>query len=333
MDDEKDAWQVLSTTYELMGQTARSFTAYKNYITLRDSVYNVDKAKQLVRIDLQSGFSRKQLADSIKQDDATKVLRLRLQKQQAYTYGGFIGLALVLLLSFFIYRNYDQQKKANRTISKANAAIQKEKQVSETLLLNILPEEVAQELKDAGKVHAKSYEHVTVVFTDFVNFTSAGEHLSPQQLVAELDTCFQAFDMIVGKYNIEKIKTVGDAYLAVSGLPHQNPDHASDIVSAAIEIRDYMAERRRSMGDRTFEVRIGIHSGSVVAGIVGLKKFAYDIWGDTVNTAARMEQNSEPGKINISEATYVLLKGQFNCVYRGKIEAKNKGVIDMYFVT
>jgi len=330
--DEKDAWEVLSNTYGQMNETAKSFDAYRHFISLRDSVYNVDKAKELVRIDLQSGFGRKQLTDSLKQDEARKVFRLRLQKQRAYTYGGFAGLLLVLLLLFFIYRNYNQQKKANKIISNTKERIQKEKQVSEALLLNILPEEVAQELKTAGKVHAKLYDEVTVLFTDFVNFTKAGERLSPQLLVAELDTCFQAFDEIISKYNIEKIKTVGDAYLAVSGLPHANPAHASDIVKAAIEIRDYMLARHQQIGDLTFEIRIGINSGSVVAGIVGLKKFAYDIWGDTVNTAARMEQYGAPGKINISETTYLLLKGAFTCQYRGKIEAKNKGTIDMYFV-
>jgi len=333
LDDEKEAWSALSNTYEQTNQTGKAFDAYRHFIALRDSVYNVDKAKEMVRMDLQSEFNRKQLTDSLKQDEAKKEFNLRLQKQRAYTYGGFGGLLLFFLLSFFIFRNYSQQKKANKVISKANATIQKEKQVSETLLLNILPEDVAQELKSAGKVHAKLYEDVTVLFTDFVNFTQAGERFTPQQLVAELDACFQAFDEIIGKYNIEKIKTVGDAYLAVSGLPLANPGHAADMVAAAIDIRDFMIARKQKIGDLTFGVRIGINSGSVVAGIVGLKKFAYDIWGDTVNTASRMEQNSEPGKINISESTYLLLKGRFNCKYRGKIEAKNKGMIDMYFVS
>jgi adenylate cyclase len=332
MTDERDAWFALSSTYEKMNQTDKAFDAFKHFIALRDSVYNVDKAKEMVRIDLKSQFGREHLADSVKQDEEKKVYHLSLQRQRTFTYGGFGGLLLVLLLSFFIYRNYSQQKKANKIISKANASIQKEKQVSETLLLNILPEEVAQELKDAGKVHAKLYDQVTVMFTDFVNFTEAGGRLSPQQLVAELDACFQAFDEIIGKYNIEKIKTVGDAYLCVSGLPHANPNHAANIVSAAVEIRDFMIKRKEELGDMTFGIRIGINSGNVVAGIVGIKKFAYDIWGDTVNIAARMEQNSEPGKVNISESTYLLLKGAFTCQYRGKIQAKNKGVIDMYFV-
>ena len=156
--------------------------------------------------------------------------------------------------------------------------------------------------------------------------------MTHQELVNELDECFKAFDNIIGKYNIEKIKTIGDAYLAVSGLPAPQVYHAENIVMAALEISAFMQERNKKLGDKTFRMRIGIHSGNVIAGIVGLKKFAYDIWGDTVNIAARMEQNSEPGKINISEATYELIKYKFNCTYRGEIEAKNKGKLGMYFV-
>jgi adenylate cyclase len=148
-----------------------------------------------------------------------------------------------------------------------------------------------------------------------------------------LHTCFKAFDEITGKYNIEKIKTVGDAYLAVAGLPTADPKHAENTVKAAEEINQYMAERLGKLGrERTFEIRIGVHSGSVVAGIVGIKKFAYDVWGDTVNTAARMEQNCEAGKKNISEATYQLVKDKISCAYRGEIDAKGKGQLKMYYV-
>jgi adenylate cyclase len=170
-----------------------------------------------------------------------------------------------------------------------------------------------------------------VLFTDFVNFTEAGERFSPQALVAELHTCFKAFDIIVSKYNIEKIKTVGDAYLAVSGLPNANPAHAREVVMAALEIRDFIAERRKQLGDQTFDIRIGVNSGTVVAGIVGVKKFAYDIWGDTVNIAARIEQYSDPGKINISQSTYELVKDTFTCTDRGEIDAKHKGKLRMYY--
>lgn len=217
-------------------------------------------------------------------------------------------------------------------IEQQHTALKIEKKKTDDLLLNILPEEIAEELKQKGTSEAKFFDHVTVLFTDFVNFTKAGERMSPQELVDELHACFKAFDNICSKYNIEKIKTIGDAYLAVCGLPVADVNHAVNVTNAALEILWFMKARRESRGDKTFEIRIGIHSGSVVAGIVGVKKFAYDIWGDTVNTAARMEQHSEAGKINASEATYELIKDNFACTPRGKITAKNKGEMNMYFV-
>jgi adenylate cyclase len=208
-----------------------------------------------------------------------------------------------------------------------------EKEKSDELLRNILPEEIAAELKATGSTPARHYDNVTVLFTDFVNFTKAGEQMSPQRLIDELHSCFKAFDEITSKYGIEKIKTIGDAYLAVAGLPKADPNHAEHAVRAALEMNAFMERRLIAMGNRhTFAIRIGVHSGSVVAGIVGVKKFAYDIWGDAVNTAARMEQSGVAGRVNVSEATYELLKDKYKFEYRGKIEAKNKGAMDMYFV-
>lgn len=208
-----------------------------------------------------------------------------------------------------------------------------EKRKSDELLLNILPSEVAEELKSTGATKARLYDEVTVMFTDFVDFTKAGEKMNPEELVAELDTCFKAFDAIISKHGIEKIKTIGDAYLAVCGLPNGEPLHAEKIALAALEITDFIARRRQVLGDKAFDIRVGLHSGPVVAGIVGVKKFAYDIWGDTVNTAARMQQGSEPGKINISETTHALLSNLFTIEDRGVVEAKNKGGLKMYFLT
>ncbi len=323
--DEKDAWEGLSSAYQQMNKPALAFEAYRHFISIRDSVYNVQKAHEINRIDIQAEYDRKTQLTAVQN-------KLDVEKQRIYTYTGFTGLALVLLLAFFIYRGYNHEKKANIAISTANVAITEEKQKADALLLNILPGNVAQELKTHGSVQARLFEHVTVMFTDFVNFTEAGERMSPQQLVEELHTCFKAFDQIIGNYNIEKIKTVGDAYVAASGLPDANPNHAADIVKAAIECRDFMLDRKRSLGDQTFAMRIGINSGTVVAGIVGVRKFAYDIWGDTVNTAARMEQYSEPDKINISQATRDLVKNEFTCTDRGEIDAKHKGKMRMYFV-
>lgn len=210
-----------------------------------------------------------------------------------------------------------------------------EKKKSDELLLNILPEETAEELKKSGVAKAKRYESVTVMFTDFQNFTKTSEQLPPEELVQEINRYYIVFDNIISKYNIEKIKTIGDSYMCVGGLPTPNGSHARDIVLAALEFQKFMLANKielSALGLRFFELRIGIHTGPVVAGIVGIKKFAYDIWGDTVNIASRMESSGEIGKVNISGATYELVKEQFQCFYRGKIEAKHKGQIDMYFV-
>jgi class 3 adenylate cyclase len=206
---------------------------------------------------------------------------------------------------------------------------------SEALLLNILPKEIAGELKTYGRAEAKHFDQVTVMFTDFKNFTGISEKLSPTELVAEIDTLFRAFDRIISRHPIEKIKTIGDSYMCAGGLPVPNNTHAFDVVNASLEILHFMQQHlqeRKKEGWEPFEIRIGVHTGPVVAGIVGEKKFAYDIWGDTVNLASRMETSGEAGKINISYSTYELIKDKFNCTYRGKINAKSKGETDMYFV-
>ncbi len=218
-----------------------------------------------------------------------------------------------------------------KEVEKQKEEAEKQYLRSEELLLNILPEEIAEELKLKGEVMAKQFHAVTVMFTDFVNFTGISQTLSPQSLVSEVHICYTEFDAIMERNGLEKIKTIGDAYLAVSGIPNSNEDHAANAVRAAIEIIAFIAKRKNEGG--LFDIRIGLNSGPIVAGIVGVKKFAYDIWGDTVNTAARMEQNSLPGKVNISGATYELVKNEFTFINRGKIQAKNKGEINMYFVS
>lgn len=210
-----------------------------------------------------------------------------------------------------------------------------EKEKSDELLLNILPYDIAMELKEKGSADAKKFENVTVLFTDFEGFSQIAEEMNAVDLVSEIDYCFKEFDRIIQKHNIEKIKTIGDAYMAVGGLPVTNKTHPIDVVNAALEIKEFMKShkiRKMNANQPVFEIRIGIHSGNVVAGIVGFKKFAYDIWGDTVNVASRMESSGEIGKVNISGTTYELVKSRFDCRHRGKIQAKNKGEIDMYFV-
>ena len=234
------------------------------------------------------------------------------------------GLVLLTVLISLIYRSARYQKKTN-------VIIRDEKSKSDKLLLNILPVEVAEELKEKGSTLAKYYEEVTVIFTDFVSFTKVSESLTPQELVNELNDCFSAFDRITSDHGIEKIKTIGDAYMAVAGLPSYRSDHAEKAILAAIELIDFIEKRRKSR-NFGFEIRIGIHSGPVIAGIVGTRKFAYDIWGDTVNIAARMESSGAAGKVNISETTYQLVKDRFSLEPRGKVMARNKGEMEMYFV-
>ena len=309
--------QYLSEAYELDENYKDALKNYKEYATMNDSVYSSQNDFRIKQAEHQHDLDLK--------DRDIKLAHLAVAKKQNEQVFLFAGIALLSLVVLIVLRNSNTQRKTNKLLST-------EKKRSDDLLLNILPSEVADELKEKGTAAAKYFDNVTVMFTDFVDFTKAGEKMSPQQLVDELHACFKAFDEIIRKYDIEKIKTVGDAYLAVSGLPLSNTDHAAIMVSAATEIMDFMKERKAVMGDKTFEVRIGIHSGNVVAGIVGVIKFAYDIWGDTVNTAARMEEHSEAGKINISQTTFDLVKNMFNCTYRGEITAKNKGEMSMYFV-
>jgi class 3 adenylate cyclase len=219
-------------------------------------------------------------------------------------------------------------------VKKSNKIIEAEKDRSENLLLNILPKETAEELKEKGRVEAKQFESVTVLFTDFKGFTRSSQNLSPSKLVKSVDYYFSKFDKIIEKYGLEKIKTIGDAYMCAGGLPFPTPGHPKKMILAATEIAAFVEEVKRSGDDSIvhFDIRIGINTGPVVAGVVGTKKFAYDIWGDTVNVAARMESNSEPGRVNISEYTYELVRDEFKCEYRGEIDVKNKGMMKMYFV-
>ncbi|MBE7410983.1 MAG: hypothetical protein HS129_02800 [Leptospiraceae bacterium] len=210
-----------------------------------------------------------------------------------------------------------------------------EKQKSENLLLNILPEDVATELKEKGFTEPVHFESVSVMFTDFKGFTKIAEILSPQELVKDLDTCFVQFDKITERFHLEKLKTIGDSYMAAGGIPRPNRTHAIDCVLAAFEIQSFMKamkEIKESQALPCWELRLGIHTGPLIAGVIGEKKFAYDVWGDTVNTASRMESSGSPGRINISQATYEIVKEYFECEYRGEVNAKNKGPVKMYYL-
>jgi ligand-binding sensor domain-containing protein/class 3 adenylate cyclase len=230
-----------------------------------------------------------------------------------------------------------EQKVQERTaeVVAQSKEIEGQKVEIEGLLLNILPREISEELKVNGKATARRHDEVSVLFTDMKGFTKAAEKMTPEELVYELDECFIGFDEITARFGIEKIKTIGDSYMCACGVPSRDPHHAVKSVLAAMEVRELMDKWRRereAAGKEPWILRIGIHSGPVVAGVVGKRKFAYDIWGDTVNTASRMESSGVPGEVNISGTTYGLIKEYFECEHRGQVEAKNKGAIDMYFV-
>lgn len=241
-----------------------------------------------------------------------------------------------ILLYVFVNLFETSRDRAHKQLELTNAALAIEQQKTESLLLNILPAEVAEELKATGHAEAHEFDQVTILFSDFKNFTSISEDMSPKELVEELNACFMAFDAIVGEHNVEKIKTIGDAYMAAAGLQKQGWRSAADVVLAGLRMQVFMQTRnaqRMAIHLPAFEMRIGIHTGTVVAGIVGVKKFQYDIWGDAVNTAARMEQNGAVGQVNVSNATYELLANddRFAFTARDKIEVKGKGDVRMHF--
>ena len=220
-------------------------------------------------------------------------------------------------------------------LSGARRALESEKARSDELLLNILPVKIADELKARNEVEPRHYDSVTIMFADFKGFTRFAEAAEPRTLVNDLDQYFSAFDEIIERHNLEKLKTIGDAYMCAGGLPEENRTHPVDACRAALEIQEFMAranKQREKMRLPQWELRIGLHTGSVMAGVVGRKKFTYDIWGDAVNVAARMESNGVAGRIALSESTYHRVKDQFECEHHGHIEAKNKGLLDMYFL-
>lgn len=256
-------------------------------------------------------------------------------ERNTYIIGG-LGILMLFFLGFSWWlarRSSQRLRLQNIKIEAQKNQIDNERSKSDRLLRNILPDEVAEELKVNGVAAPRLYDSVTVLFTDFVNFTKLSSGVEPQQIINELNECFLAFDEIIEKHRLEKIKTIGDAFMCAGGLPKPNNTHAKDAVRAAIEIAEWLKKRTESTPNTLFrEMRIGIHTGPVVAGVVGKHKFAYDIWGDAVNLAARLEEHGVPGKVNVSQATYEAIKDTFNCIPRGLKEVHNKGLVSMYFV-
>ncbi len=315
------------------------------------AISDLQQKEQLQELELARGEAEKKekereieglTKDKVLLTKEQEINRLELDKQETfrqfvYGLGALVGLILIMILSGLIYFKKANERLAqkNRQIEEQKQEIEEERIKSERLLLNILPEKTAQELKDKGYATPRQYPKVSVLFTDFRNFTSISADMSPEELIEELNIYFQTFDEIIDRHGLEKIKTIGDSYMCAGGIPMDNETNPIDAVKASLEMKAFVDQRaaeRQAKDLPYWQMRIGIHTGKVIAGVVGSKKFAYDIWGDTVNTASRLESNSEAGKINISAETYQLVEPYFDCTYRGKIAAKNKGDINMYFV-
>ena len=323
-DELMDIYQGLSTTYALNKDYNNAYIYKELYISQKDSLFNL-KTDDKIR-GLQFDFDLEKKEDKIGLlEKESQIQQLKEKKQQYFMYASTLVIFLIILLAIGLYRRYS-------FIRHTNQIIEEEKNRSDKLLHNILPEETAMELKQNGKVQAKKFDSVTVLFTDFKGFTHFAKDLTPEELVSSVDFYFSKFDEIMEKYGMEKIKTIGDAYMAAGGLPFETNDHPFKMILAAFEIAEFIEETKQNNDLTSFDIRIGINTGAIVAGVVGIHKFAYDIWGDTVNVASRMETLSYPGRINISENTYELVKDVFTCKYRGEIEVKNRGMMKIYFV-
>ena len=327
--------QVQAQTQEVLTKQEETITQISQQKLKSDSVAQT-KARMLETMDAAQALDSF-LLEKQKRIIADQQAEAERNQQKAESDRNILlmAIAFVLVLAALFYLRYRAKRRTANDLSAKNKIIEEEQKRSDELLLNILPPAIAQELKTKKKVAARKYDQATVMFVDFTGFTRLSEILSPEELVHELDYCFTNFDRIISQHHIEKIKTVGDAYICASGLSDKNAT-PTDMVKSALEIQDFLQHlkaQHMNQGLPYFEARVGIHTGPVVAGVVGEKKFAYDIWGDTVNIAARMEETCEPGRVNISEDTYWLAKYDFEWQSRGKVAAKNKGMMDMYYVT
>jgi len=330
MSVEREACECLYNAYKVAQNDKLALYFYEKSNNFKDSLKSGETSNKMMIME----FQHQQLLDSISHVRKDHVVESKhkeeVQKKEKQQNIIIISLCFIVLIALGLWNRLNYTRKSK-------IALKIEKDLSDELLLNILPEEIAQELKQKGFVNARDFNLVSILFSDFKSFTQTAEKMSPKNLVEEINACFKAFDLITEKYNIEKIKTIGDSYMAAGGIPKPDQQSLTNIVLAGLEMQDFMAQRKiknDASNNPAFEMRLGIHAGPIVAGIVGIKKFQYDVWGDTVNTASRIESNGIVGKVNISESLYNLIKSEecFRFEYRGSIQAKGKGELKMYFV-
>ena len=331
-----EMYHLIAKAYEKLRDYPKALHYMEKFAFIKDTVFNDQKELALEQISIFKLEKEQKENELLQQQVELGKIAVQQEKTLRNTFI-VIGILLVLLIAGISHR-FISERRTKKALEEKNQIIQQEKERSESLLLNILPQQVAEELKLKGESTAKEFDEVTVLFTDFEAFTNIAEHLSARDLVAELNTCFKAFDEIITELKLEKIKTIGDAYMAASGLHLPRNAGAKEAVLAALKMQAFIQDRYANKQDiiqANFQMRVGIHTGPVVAGIVGVKKFQYDIWGDTVNTASRMESMGEVSKVNISQATYELLRDdpQFSFESRGKVDVKGKGEMEMWFVS
>lgn len=328
--EKKEACECLYKAYKKKGKPEQALHYFEIAKLCVDSLQSETTSNKVLDMEYQKEILLDRLTYVKKKHQIQLKHREEIRTKEKQRNIFITSLLFICLIAIILWKQL-------KFVKKSKEQIQLEKDRSETLLLNILPEEIAKELKSNGYVSARDFSQVAILFTDFKSFTETAQKMTPQQLVEEINICFKEFDYICEKYNIEKIKTIGDSYMAAGGIPNPENYKLQNIVLAALEMQQVMKKRQctnKFLNKHTFEMRIGIHAGPIVAGIVGVKKFQYDVWGDTVNTASRIESNGEVGKVNISETLYELIKDdpEFTFEYRGNIFAKGKGKIKMFFV-